>query len=59
VKFPVPWGHIAGREWGDPQGKHVLALHGEQRHYHCTVLSVTLTISIELVKVVIDSVEKL
>jgi pimeloyl-ACP methyl ester carboxylesterase len=28
VKFPVPWGHIAGREWGDPQGKHVLALHG-------------------------------
>ena len=29
VKFSVPWGHIAGREWGDPAGKHVLALHGE------------------------------
>ena len=24
----MPWGHIAGKEWGDPNGKHVLALHG-------------------------------
>lgn len=29
VSFPVPWGRIAGKEWGDPNGKHVLAVHGK------------------------------
>ena len=29
VSFPVPWGHIAGLEWGDPSGKPVLAVHGQ------------------------------
>lgn len=28
ISLAVPWGHIAGRAWGDPQGKPVLALHG-------------------------------
>lgn len=28
VTIPVPWGHVAGKAWGDPTGKPVLALHG-------------------------------
>lgn len=28
IKVPVPWGHIAGKEWGDPNGEPWLALHG-------------------------------
>jgi pimeloyl-ACP methyl ester carboxylesterase len=28
VRFPVPWGHIAGQEWGNPERKHILAVHG-------------------------------
>lgn len=28
VTLPVPWGHVAGKAWGDPAGKPVLALHG-------------------------------
>ena len=32
VSFPVPWGHIAGKEWGDPHGTPVLALHGMLYH---------------------------
>jgi len=35
VSFPVPWGHIAGREWGDPTGTPVLALHGEYQVLDC------------------------
>ena len=27
--FPVPWGHIAAKAWGNPMGKPVLALHGK------------------------------
>ena len=30
VSLPVPWGHIAGKAWGDPSGQRVLALHGEE-----------------------------
>ena len=29
MTFPVPWGHIAAKVWGNPTGKPVLALHGE------------------------------
>jgi hypothetical protein len=29
VTFPVPWGHIAAKAWGNPMGKPVLALHGK------------------------------
>uniref|UniRef100_A0A8C3SHU6 AB hydrolase-1 domain-containing protein n=1 Tax=Chelydra serpentina TaxID=8475 RepID=A0A8C3SHU6_CHESE len=28
LKFPVPWGHIAAKAWGSPQGHPVLCLHG-------------------------------
>ena len=27
-KMPVPWGHIAGKEWGDANGEPWIALHG-------------------------------
>ncbi|XP_023930155.1 serine hydrolase-like protein [Lingula anatina] len=30
VRFPVPWGHIAAKVWGDPGGRPVLGLHGWQ-----------------------------
>jgi len=28
VRIPVPYGHIAGKAWGDPSGKPILGLHG-------------------------------
>lgn len=28
IKFPVSWGHIAGKEWGDPRGHPTLCIHG-------------------------------
>nr|XP_006120557.1 serine hydrolase-like protein 2 isoform X3 [Pelodiscus sinensis]XP_025039077.1 serine hydrolase-like protein 2 isoform X4 [Pelodiscus sinensis] len=28
LKFSVPWGHIAAKAWGSPQGRPVLCLHG-------------------------------
>ncbi|XP_010211748.1 PREDICTED: serine hydrolase-like protein 2 [Tinamus guttatus] len=28
VKVPVPWGHVAAKAWGPPQGHPVLCLHG-------------------------------
>lgn len=28
IRIPVPYGHIAGKAWGDPEGKPILALHG-------------------------------
>ncbi|XP_021236831.1 serine hydrolase-like protein 2 [Numida meleagris] len=28
VKFPVPWGHVAAKAWGPPEGQPVLCLHG-------------------------------
>ena len=28
ITIPVPYGHIAGKAWGDPQGKAILVLHG-------------------------------
>ncbi|CAM2098036.1 unnamed protein product [Caretta caretta] len=28
MKFPVPWGHIAAKAWGSPQGHPMLCLHG-------------------------------
>jgi len=28
LKIPVPWGHIAGKTWGNPQGIPVICLHG-------------------------------
>ena len=28
VSFPVPWGQISGKSWGNPDGRPVLALHG-------------------------------
>lgn len=28
VKFPVPWGHVAAKAWGPPEGHPVLCLHG-------------------------------
>ncbi|NXK55045.1 SEHL2 protein, partial [Chauna torquata] len=28
VKFPVPWGHVAAKAWGPPDGHPVLCLHG-------------------------------
>ncbi|KAL8221812.1 UNVERIFIED_CONTAM: hypothetical protein K2H54_074519 [Gekko kuhli] len=28
LKFLVPWGHIAAKAWGPPQGRPVLCLHG-------------------------------
>lgn len=28
LKFLVPWGHIAAKAWGKPQGRPVLCLHG-------------------------------
>uniref|UniRef100_A0A8C0GWV7 Serine hydrolase like 2 n=1 Tax=Chelonoidis abingdonii TaxID=106734 RepID=A0A8C0GWV7_CHEAB len=28
LKFPVPWGHIAAKAWGSPQGRPVVCLHG-------------------------------
>lgn len=28
IRIPVPYGHIAGKAWGDPQGKPILGLHG-------------------------------
>lgn len=28
VTIPVPWGHIAGKRWGNAQGKPILAVHG-------------------------------
>ncbi|KAI8501216.1 Serine hydrolase-like protein 2 [Branchiostoma belcheri] len=28
LQFPVPWGHMAGKAWGDPLGRPVLGLHG-------------------------------
>lgn len=27
-KIPVPWGHIAGKEWGDAKGEPWIAMHG-------------------------------
>lgn len=32
VSLPVPWGQIAGKAWGNPDGKPVLALHGVLQH---------------------------
>ncbi|NXL51201.1 SEHL2 protein, partial [Podilymbus podiceps] len=28
LKFPVPWGHVAAKAWGTPEGHPVLCLHG-------------------------------
>ncbi|XP_035399823.1 serine hydrolase-like protein 2 [Cygnus atratus] len=28
MKFPVPWGHLAAKAWGPPEGHPVLCLHG-------------------------------
>nr|XP_015215180.1 PREDICTED: serine hydrolase-like protein 2 [Lepisosteus oculatus] len=28
VQFPVPWGHIAAKDWGPRDGRPVLCLHG-------------------------------
>ena len=28
VEVPVPWGHIAGKRWGNKNGKPILAIHG-------------------------------
>lgn len=28
IRFPVSWGHIAGKEWGDPSGHPCLLIHG-------------------------------
>jgi len=28
LRIPVPYGHIAGKAWGDPSGKPILGLHG-------------------------------
>ena len=29
IQFQMPWGHLAGQEWGDPDSpKKVLAIHG-------------------------------
>ena len=28
IKIPVPWGHIAGKEWGSSSGEPWIALHG-------------------------------
>ncbi|KFQ82619.1 Serine hydrolase-like 2, partial [Phoenicopterus ruber ruber] len=28
LKFPVPWGHVAAKAWGPPEGHPVLCLHG-------------------------------
>ena len=28
IRIPVPYGHIAGKAWGDPNGKPILGLHG-------------------------------
>lgn len=28
IRIPVPYGHIAGKTWGDPSGKPILGLHG-------------------------------
>lgn len=28
IRIPVPYGHIAGKAWGDPKGKPILGLHG-------------------------------
>lgn len=30
IRIPVPWGHIAAKEWGDSNGIPVLGLHGWQ-----------------------------
>merc|ERR1719510_1131680 len=28
IQIPVPWGHIAGKEWGNSDGEPWIALHG-------------------------------
>ena len=28
VRIPAPYGHIAGKAWGDPGGKPIIGLHG-------------------------------
>lgn len=28
IRIPVPYGYIAGKAWGDPKGRPILALHG-------------------------------
>jgi len=28
IRIPVPYGHVAGKAWGDPSGKPILGLHG-------------------------------
>jgi len=28
IRIPVPWGHVAGKAWGDPSNQRVLAVHG-------------------------------
>jgi len=28
IRIPAPYGHIAGKAWGDPNGKPILGLHG-------------------------------
>jgi len=28
IRIPVPYGHIAGKAWGDPKGRPILGLHG-------------------------------
>jgi len=28
IRIPVPYGHIAGKAWGDPNGRPILGLHG-------------------------------
>jgi len=28
IRIPVPYGHIAGKAWGDPNGQPILGLHG-------------------------------
>ncbi|XP_046390020.1 probable serine hydrolase isoform X2 [Ischnura elegans] len=30
INIPVPWGHVAGKWWGDPDSKPLLGLHGWQ-----------------------------
>lgn len=28
LRFPVPWGHVAAKEWGSKKGKRILVVHG-------------------------------
>ena len=43
LKFALPYGHLAAKEWGDPNGLAVLAVHGWYAYFIYYIYSLITT----------------